>query len=67
VLRAFHYSGRPYDFQFDFVTDAEIVCSELVFKAYEPSDGFPGLRLPFSEMMGRKLMPPNEMARIFDE
>jgi hypothetical protein len=67
LLRAIHYSGRPYDFQFDFMTDAEIVCSELVFKAYEPNEGFRGLRLPLKNMLGRMLMPPNEMARIFDE
>jgi hypothetical protein len=67
LLRAFHYNGRPYDFQFDFMTDAEIVCSELVFKAYEPTDGFRGLRLPLKNILGRMVMPPNEFARIFDE
>jgi hypothetical protein len=36
LLRAFHYAGRPYDFDFDFLTDASLVCSELVYKAYEP-------------------------------
>ena len=67
ILRAFHYSGRPYDFNFDFATDAELVCTELVFKAYEPAGGMRGLNLPLEEMLGRQLLPANRMARQFDE
>jgi hypothetical protein len=66
LFRAFHYAGRPYDFKFDFATDAELVCTELVYKAYEPSAGFAGLELPLIEMLGRKVMPANELARQFD-
>ena len=67
LTRAFHYAGRPYDFNFDFATDAELVCTELVFKAYEPAEGMLGLRLPLVEMLGRKVLPANEIARQFDE
>ena len=67
VLRAFHYSGRPYDFNFDFETDSSLVCSELVFKAYEPGPGMRGLRFPITEVMGRKVSTPNGMVRQFDE
>ncbi|MBU1055082.1 MAG: hypothetical protein KKC46_14830 [Proteobacteria bacterium] len=67
ILRAFHYSGRPYDFNFDFETDASLVCSELVYKAYEPGLGIKGIRFPISEIMGRKVSTPNEMVRQFDE
>lgn len=67
LLRAFHYSGRPYDFNFDFATDAELVCSELVYKAYEPATGFAGLRLPLVSVLGRKTLPPNEIVKQFDE
>ena len=66
LLRAFHYAGRPYDFNFDFATDAELVCTELVYKAYEPAYGFTGLKFPLTEMLGRKLLPANEIARQFD-
>jgi len=66
VLRAFQYSGRPYDFNFDFLTDSALVCTELVYKAYEPGGGIKGLRFPLSEMLGRKLLPANEIARLFD-
>lgn len=67
LLRAFHYAGRPYDFNFDFATDAELVCTELVFKAYEPADGMRGLCLPLVDMLGRKVLPANEIVRQFDE
>lgn len=66
ILRAFHYSGRPYDFNFDFGTDAELVCTELIYKAYEPARGFTGLTLPTVEMLGRKVAPANEFVKQFD-
>ena len=67
IIRAFHYSGRPYDFNFDFRTDSELVCSELVYKAYEPAAGSTGLSLPLSMVLERPLLSPNEIARLFDE
>jgi hypothetical protein len=66
LVRAFHYAGRPYDFNFDFSTDAELVCTELVYKSYEPGDGMTGLKFPLVEMLGRKVTPANELAKQFD-
>ncbi len=66
MVRAFHYTGRPYDFDFDFATDAALVCTELVYKAYEPAPGTPGLRLPVERVMGRTAMPANLIARLYD-
>jgi hypothetical protein len=67
ILRAFHYTGRPYDFDFDFRTDASLVCTELVVKAYEADAELPGLELPLIEVMHRPVTPANEFARHFDE
>jgi hypothetical protein len=66
LLRAFGYAGRPYDFDFDFRTDAALVCSELIYKAYEPGPGRQGLRLPLVEVLGRPVLPPSEIVRLFD-
>lgn len=66
ILRAFHYAGRPYDFNFDFSTDAEIVCTELIYKSYEPANGMTGLKLPTVEMLGRQVTPANEFVKQFD-
>ncbi|MBI5243045.1 MAG: hypothetical protein HY922_05075 [Elusimicrobia bacterium] len=46
LLRAFGYAGRPYDFDFDFATDKALVCTELVYKSYEPGAGMNGLGVP---------------------
>jgi len=67
IERAFHYSGRPYDFNFDFLTDAELVCTELVYKAYEPKQNYTGLTFPLQEIVGRKVTTANDIARMFDE
>jgi uncharacterized protein YycO len=62
IARAFGYVGRPYDFNFDFHTDASLVCSEVLYKAYEGSVTF-----PLSTTMQRLNTPPNEIVRVFDE
>ncbi len=66
LLRAFGYHGRPYDFDFDFLTDRSLVCTELVWKSYQPERaGAPGLQLPLVEVAGRPTLPANEIARLF--
>lgn len=62
IARAFSFSGRPYDFNFDFHTDTALVCSEVIYKAYEGS-----VSLPLSKTMNRLNTPPNEIVREFDE
>ncbi len=66
LLIGFHYSGRPYDFNFDFLTDDKLVCTELVYKAYEGSSDRKGIRFPTVEIMGRLAMPANEIVKQFD-
>lgn len=66
ILRAFHFAGRPYDFNFDFQTDSALVCTELVWKSYEPRPQCRGLKLPIVDLMGHLVMPANEMVRQFD-
>jgi hypothetical protein len=66
IERALSFWGRPYDFNFDFATDDEVVCSELVLKAFEPLEGDgKGLAIPFVEVAGRRAVPPTEFVRIF--
>lgn len=66
IERAFRYQGRPYDFDFDFFSDASIVCSELVYKAYQPSADQRGVRLELVDVAGRRTLPANELVRRFD-
>ena len=66
IKNAFHYSGRAYDFDFDFVTDDTIVCTELVYKSYEPRKGFKGITFPLVDIIGHKVTTANEMVKQFD-
>ncbi len=66
IVRAFDYHGRPYDFEFDFLTDASLVCTELVYKAYEAPPGQRGLSFDLVKLMGRPTLPANEIIRQFD-
>ena len=58
LLAAFEHYQKPYDLNFDFTTDNELVCSELVYKAFQSAD-----KLPFQPEVinGRLLLPPNRM------
>jgi hypothetical protein len=59
VLEALSHYGKPYNYQFDFRIDSALVCSQLVYKAYEMSSG---LRLEPKMKGGRLLLSPNEIA-----
>ena len=58
LMTAFSHFGKPYDLNFDFTTDNELVCSELVYKAYKAE------KLPLHPEIinGRLLLPPNRLA-----
>lgn len=60
LLRAFKHHGKPYDFNFDFSTADTLVCSELVYHAY---DGL--LDLQTETVMGKEVLTPLGIARKF--
>ncbi|MBI4574649.1 MAG: hypothetical protein HY722_00095 [Planctomycetes bacterium] len=62
ITAALGHWGKAYDFNFDFVTDDTIVCSELVWKAYQPDAGRRGLDFPLKEVLGRRVFPAHEFA-----
>jgi hypothetical protein len=66
IERAFRYQGRPYDFDFDFYSDATLVCTELVFKAFQSDRDMKGLEWPLVDVAGRKTLPANEIVKRFD-
>lgn len=67
MLISFEYLGFPYDFLFDFRTDNEVVCSELVYLSYRPRSDKAGITFPFSEVLGLPFVSPNDIARLFSE
>lgn len=66
IERAFQYQGRPYDFDFDFFSDSTLVCTELVYKAYQQDKDMKGLDFPLVDVAGRKTLPANEIVKRFD-
>jgi hypothetical protein len=67
MLKSFDYFGRPYDFNFDFRTDGQLVCTELVFKSYRSEEGRQGLDWPLNVIAGRPVLTANNIVRHFDE
>ncbi|MDH5596607.1 MAG: YiiX/YebB-like N1pC/P60 family cysteine hydrolase [Candidatus Peregrinibacteria bacterium] len=62
VTQALAYLGRPYDFDFNFVTDNALVCSELVYKAYQDISA---LSIEMQQVNGRPIISPNQFAEKF--
>lgn len=66
ILRSLHFWGRPYDFNFDFLTDSSIVCTELLVKCMEKRISSPGIIFTYSNTLGRKVVSANDIVRQFD-
>lgn len=58
IARAFSHAGKPYDFEFDFFSTDKLVCSEVVYRAFDGD-----IKLPLVDVMGRKTLPPIEIVR----
>lgn len=69
IAAAFSHWSKPYDFNFDFLTDQELVCTELVYKAWQPAKakGKQGVDFELDYVMGRTTLPVNEIVRQFDQ
>lgn len=60
LARAFSHAGKPYDFGFDFFSSDKLVCTELVFRAYDGA-----LQLPLQNILGTTTLPAVEFVRKF--
>ncbi len=67
IFNAFQYFGRAYDYNFDFLTDSSLVCSELIYKSLEPGEKFTGIPFITTEVAGRIMTPANIMVKQFDQ
>jgi hypothetical protein len=67
VLRALENFGKPYDYDFDFETRDELVCSELLYDAYKPTRTKEGVAFLSSMASGRKIYSANSFVEKYDQ
>ena len=58
IERALLHEGKQYNFDFNFFNSDRIVCTELIYRAY---DGLEGLAFPLHERAGRKTMSAEDL------
>lgn len=60
IKQAFEFVGLAYDYNFNFLTDHALVCSEVIYKSFQHC-----LSLPTKKIAGKPLMPANLLAQCF--
>jgi hypothetical protein len=69
IERAVLHEGKEYNFDFDFFNSDRVVCTEVVYRAY---DGLEDLRFPLHERAGRKTLSAEDLldfaleSRVFE-
>jgi hypothetical protein len=61
VARAFLHEGKEYDFSFDFTVANRLVCTEVIYRAY---DGVEGTSFPLSKRAGRLTLAALELVEM---
>lgn len=58
ISRIARHEGKPYNFDFDFFSADRLVCTEVVYRAY---DGIGGIDLPLVERGGRRTLSAEDL------
>lgn len=58
IERAILHEGKMYNFDFDFFNSDRVVCTELVYRAY---DGLENIKFPLHERAGRKTLSAEDL------
>ncbi len=58
IQRALPHEGKQYNFDFNFFNSDRIVCTEVIYRAY---DGLEGLEFPLRERGGRKTLSAEDL------
>ena len=58
IERAVRHEGKPYNFDFNFFSSDRVVCTEVVYRAY---DGLEDIAFPLKERGGRKTLSAEDL------
>ena len=58
IARAAEHEGKLYDFDFDFFRSDRLVCTEVIYRAY---DGLGPMRMPLTERSGRPTLSAEDL------
>jgi hypothetical protein len=61
LAQALMHEGKPYDFDFDFCQSQRLVCTEVVYRAYE---GIAGVQFELHRHVGRFALSASDLIRI---
>ena len=61
LVRALFHDGKPYDFDFDFTRSDRLVCTEVVYRAYE---GVGGIRFELTRRAGRMTLGAQDILTL---
>ena len=61
IARAIKHEGKPYNFDFDFFRSDALVCTEVIYRAYDGLDGF---QLPLSKRAGRLTLSAEDLIAL---
>ncbi len=64
ITSALVHEGKLYNFDFDFFGDDRLVCTEVVYRAYE---GIGGIEFPLVERSGRKTLSADDIVDLAGE
>ena len=63
IERAVMHEGKPYNFDFDFFNSDKLVCTEVIYRAY---DGLEELHFPLTQRSGRQTLSAEDILTYAD-
>jgi len=67
LLKSFEFYKLPYDYMMNFSNKKAMVCSQLVYEAFQPSVVKQGLNFELDTLLGDPFLYPTDIVKKFDE